>query len=305
MFDRQNVIRTILNARSLFRKDVWLQVACLIARDNYDQLEHGPGMRQSDALERMHHINWNVVEWARASADAVVARTPGSVPHRALCIVVLSIDMASAGSNGRTPRIDWSTDDISKILETSVTYGEIGSTTNVVVQICFKGLLCHGVDSSTMDESVVDEAVAVVVLDQAGMPSAYNIPSKSAGSVAYSCVALLMLRSTGREPSMILHAVEYTARTPSDDYLYASYITLACAEAICIHAFGDAHTPFTDLYTCRVSVRSAKPSRIVANMRFLMLLQEKHCAVIVRDLLLDEHNALYSFSRATLGAGAC
>jgi hypothetical protein len=280
-----------------------------MARDKSDQLEHGPGMRQSDSLEMMHHINWNVVECAQSSAAAVAARTPGSTlgisPKFDMCVVVLSIDLAVAGScNGPTPQVDWSTDDISRILDTSVTYGNIGPTTHVVVQICFKGLLCHCIDSTT-DESAVDEAVAVVVLDQAGMPSAHNIPSKSAGSVAYRCVAELMLRSTGREPSMILHAVEYTARAPSDNYLYASYITLACAEANCVHAIGDAHTPFTDLYTCRVSAKSAKPSRIIANMRFLMLLQEKKCAMIIRDLLLDEHNTLYSFIRATLGVGAC
>jgi hypothetical protein len=285
----RHLAQTVMCARTLFRKHVWMQVACIMTEKVGNRVVSG--MRPTDLFKSLHMTNRNAVKLA---ATAAALNAPGAAHGCPLCVVVLSVDMAS--HNG-------SADSINKIVQAAVWYGNILPGTHVVIQICFRGLLYDRVGMAT-EPAWADEAVSLVVLDNVGMAGGYNIPPGSAGSVAYQCVARLLLHSLGQEPSMIVHTVKYQQRTLCDDYLYAMYITVACAEASSALPACSRNRRDTDMNSCRMSSRYARPTRIISNLRFLMFLQVPGCAGVVSDLLLDEVNTLDSVRRVTQGV-AC
>jgi hypothetical protein len=264
---------TVLNARSIFRKQVWLQGA--YARH---------AMLPCDASDALQKTNWNIVELARVAA----AGNEGG--GSAVGIVMLSIDMAMPSTNGSIARIDWSKDAISDIVDEATVYGDISPSSQIIVQICFKGLRSHSFSAN--------KAVAVVVSDNTGMAYGYNLPENPAGSVAYKCVSKVLLNFTGSEPSMIVNVVKYTPRTLYDEYLYAMYITAACGEIVRAHVVSRSVDSSVERSTCRLSATSTSPTRVIANIRFLMFLQGTGNT---EDLLLDERNSLDVVSRITQG----
>ena len=337
IYQDDNLALITRNARSLFRKDVWLQVATIMtclpyqfksesnACGQLNQTQDHPCItKRSDAFDALRATNYNVVERARTAAASV--SIPDTIRLYPVCIVMIHINMAysshsavkgvprdhslegvpahESDTSWSIPRVDWSDDAITDIIENSTMYGKINPRTRVVVQIRFTGLLCHGLDTDTttngttytdgtatgtanvgsMKRATSDEAIAVVVSDQVGMAYSYNLPGNTIGSIASRCVSRLLWSSTGHQPSMIIHAVKYQPRCSYDGCLYALYITAGCAEE--------------GIGRCEC-LRVDRPTRVIANLRFLMLLKGNKGAGIAAGLLLDECNTLDSFRRVT------
>jgi hypothetical protein len=260
-------VDTVLHARSLFRTDVWRQVATKMAGKSGSNSQP----REPDTFKALHKINRMMVSFSPDDFTTGFSEHPVSV-------VFLSVDLKSHVLSQKT---------IAGIVDSGIMYGEIDQNSQIVIQILFRGLLT-GNANTNRDCTALDEAVALIIIKNDGMASGYNIPPGSAGAVVYRCVTRLLLQTTGRQPSMIVNTVMYCPRTLCDDCLYAMYVTAACVEGLKSIDFSESdeknHT----------SRRHARPTRVIANLRFLMLLRGDYCKEVACELLLDEVNTLDS-----------
>jgi hypothetical protein len=189
-----------------------------------------------------------------------------------------------------SPNIGWSDDFINGIVEKSVQYGVINRGTHVIIQIFFEGL-CQTPN--------FNRAISVIIIDDTSMGYCYNVPRGDCEHVAFRCVTRLLQSTIGCMPSIFNNVVNYNARDPYDDCLYAMFITAACSTETTNSKIKNIKAPCSDLINCRPSARSARATRVVANMRFLMLLCQPMCGSIVDGLLLDERNTLDEFRSVT------
>jgi hypothetical protein len=272
MDERSNIafsfVNTVLNARSLFRTDVWRQVVTKMAGNSYNSYSQP---REPDTFKALHKINRMMVSLSPDDFTTGFSEHPVSV-------VFLSVELKSHVLSQKT---------IAGIVDSGMMYGEINQNSQIVIQILFKGLLT-GNANTNRDCTAPDEAVALVIIKNDGMASGYNIPPGPASAVVYRCVSLLLLQTTGRQPSMIVNTVMYCPRTLCDDCLYAMYVTAACVEGLKFTDFPESEQED------RMFRRHARPTRVIANLRFLMLLGGDHCKEVARELLLDEVNTLDS-----------
>lgn len=262
---RFDFLNTVMYTRSLFRKAVWMQVAKNMS-DTSLYLSDKENWERA-TFNALRKANSNVV---KLSANQVELGEQRRYP---LCVVLLFVHLTSPVLSNKT---------ITRIVDSAEIYGDIDNWSRIVIQIVYKGLLKYNTDSTEFDE-----AVSLVVVDNFGSASGYNIPGGCASAVAYRCVALL-LQKTGCQPSMIVNHVLFHPRILCDNYLYAMYVTAACVQvpksAYCMDSQKESH----------VSWRYARPTRIIANLRFLILLRACDSKEIVCDLLLDEVNTLDS-----------
>jgi hypothetical protein len=286
--------------RWLFRECVWLEVAKLLAinddkacnmsktlagssaMSNHTCLVGCMEMNVVDAYRALQNTNWCAVHTAhQVLVAATCTSTPAKIPNP-ICVVMLRVNIACRPS----AHIGWSNEFINDIVQKSVKYGTIHHNTHVIVQIFFDGL-CQ--------TPHVKKALCVIVIDSIGMGYCYNVPRGDCEHIAFRCVTRILQLATGCVPSILNSVVCYSPRTPYDDCLYAMYITAACSTEHTKSMIRNIKTPCSDLISCRPSAKSARPTRIVANMRLLMLLCQPICTDIVDGLLLDEINILDEF----------
>jgi hypothetical protein len=241
------------------------------------------------------------------------------------CIIMLKIDMSLDGS---CPG-DWTPDKISSIVRSGVMYGSVQKDTHIIVQFFITGLL-HDEKSACITPSLLvdtptskdkietskkvggvrtaeknsentrDAAVAVMIADRAGLVYCYNMPSGTCEKVSFRCMSTIMEASLQVSPSMTLGVIPYRPRSPYDDNLYAMYIACACVVESTKAATTGGHCSKSLLNSCRPSARSARATRVISNLRFLMFLCKPQCRDIVGDLLLDEINSLHAFQSSIL-----
>ena len=177
-----------------------------------------------------------------------------------------------------------------------------------------------GADTGTgCDTTNLKDVVCVVMVDSAGIAYSYNIPSGHCQELVFRCVSRLMQVALKTTPSMMIQVVGYDARSIYDDYMYAIFLTSSCASetaAIKIlnhdslsnaSTFGRSYArplkkkeDVCDLGVCKPSGSSARPTRVIANLRFLMLLTRPCSGGIVEELLLDERNNFDVFRRIVM-----
>ena len=318
------------NTRWLFRKDIWGDVSAMLSHtkcaESTEQAAAAaaaaasldPCSRSSmggekpayplvefhtaDAVTALKHTNWNVVQqgkktirescWISDVADAVI-QCP-------VAVVMLYVDVSTPPPAAK----GWTDAYITSVIKNGVIYGSIDASTHIVLQIHYKGLDTHSSATSSNNAPglppPMSEAIAVVIVDAAGMAYCYNMPGGDCEHVGFRCVSKLLQMTVAVTPSIILKVVNYRPRTPYDDNLYALYVTAACAADSSSNAVKNVGALRNDLASCRPSARCARPTRIVANLRFLMLLCNKECSQWVSELLLDEKNTLDAFRRIAI-----
>jgi hypothetical protein len=289
------------HSRALFRKSVWSQVAGLLSRDdnglNNVQKEVGwlgvhAIQEDSDATNALKRSNWNTV---RSATECVIA---ASISHRTtppnpVAVVIIKID---ASSKNVQPT-GWSDKFVNDIVRRGSIYGNIDETTHVVVQILFKG-----VKTSADSGGDGDDVVGVMIVDRMGVAYSYNIPDQACDQLAFRCVSHLLDVSMQSTLSTVVTVINYTPRSLYDNCMYAIFLTSACAAASTQAVINAASVSIGDsaLSDCRPSGRSSRPTRVIANLRFLMLLTKPVSYKVVDGLLLDEKNTLDSFKRSVM-----
>ncbi|KAJ1464158.1 hypothetical protein T484DRAFT_1758308 [Baffinella frigidus] len=290
------------HARWLFRPNVWISVGKLLAVNDLNagdrKLDDAPKTPEDsgkiddlymhavvdvfDAYKALQNTNWCAVHIGNKIFIEATCISTVSAPPNPVCVVMMRIDvkykpLAQSG---------WSDEFIDEIVQKSVRYGIVQKGTHLIIQIFFEGL-CQ--------TPFFNKALGIIIIDDAGMGYCYNIPPGDCQHVAFRCVTRLLLLTTGTVPSILNNVVNYVGRTPYDDCLYAMFITATCATESANSKIKYIRSPCSDLINCRPSARSARPTRIVSNMRFLMLLCQPMCGDVVGELLLDETNTLDTF----------
>jgi hypothetical protein len=333
------------HAKCLFRKSVWSEVVSIMGTDDTDTTHTHSFLHDPKTFSALQHTNWNLVERARqnatVSSTTITAGTSvgaggshGGISASAycpVCVVMFHVDMTPTTEHTRK---GWSDTTIAEIVTKGVIYGAIKENTHIAVQIFFKGLrLGSGLlsdpsvstDLADAKETdyMLDEAVAIVLVDKSAIAYCYNIPSDDYDkapigmtSVSQRLVARLLFVSTGQTMKQMVKMVGFKPRSPYDDNLYAMYITASCAFESTTRAFyaSAAATAaaaaagqtcccnaidhyYTDIGSCRPSQRRARPSRAISNLRFIMFMSSAKCCGLVEGLLLDELNTLDAFRR--------
>ena len=283
------------HARWIFRSHLWIEVNRLLKMKDENEEHHGCEQNArsvcvetnvKDAYTALQNTNWCAVHMTHGSfLNAPHSSTMAQVSSP-VCVVMMRANVKYRPISDA----EWSDNFIDDIVQNSVQYGTIESDTHVIVQIFFEGL-CQ--------TAYFDKALCVVVVDQAGIAYCYNMPRGACEHVAFLCITKLLQNTIGCAPSMFNNVVNYSPRTPYDDCLYTMFITAACCTETVKSKIRNCNNSCSDLINCRPSARSARATRVVANMRFLMLLCRPTCASIVDDLLLDEINVLDEFRSVT------
>lgn len=263
------------NARSLFRPEVWFQVGSLLA--------NAPGLdaTNTDSFKALHYTN-------NYSTTRVVAEDRPSL----VSVVMLDIN---PGFPPR-PYTNWSDGAIDKTVQRCSKYGEIQKHTHIVVQIFFKGMFNKKRTGGCLS---TDEAVGVILMSAKGVVYTYNVPGGLYEQLAYRVVSRLLLVTTGTFPHGVVNVINYKPRHAFDDHLYALFLTSATATESRKQALKNNGTGIeieaADLSTCRPSMRCCRPTRVIDNLRFLILLCKPLCAEVEKNLMLDETNTLDTF----------
>jgi hypothetical protein len=259
------------HARSLFRASVWQQVGSLLAANAQNTNEC------FESFTALQYTNYNLVNAA---------------PHDSAALVSVVMVNVNIGSPSR-PYPNWSDQGIDDIIQRGVKYGEIKKDTHIIVQLFFKGMLERNWP--------VDEAVAVVLMSAKGLAYTYNVPGGICEQLTRRIVYRLLFVTTASFPSGVLRVINYKPRTPSDDNLYALFLTASTATESRKQAFSDVQNGpdigAVDISTCRPPTRCCRPTRVIGNLRFLMLLCNPVCEQVGNELMLDETNSLDAFRR--------
>ncbi|KAJ1465001.1 hypothetical protein T484DRAFT_1757698 [Baffinella frigidus] len=270
------------HARSLFRSEVWHRVGSLLAN------EAGPNADNYDSFTALQYTNHN-------STSVVADGCPSLVS-----VVMLEINPGIPPK----PHTKWSAEAIDTTIQRCAKYGEIDKDTHIIVQLFFKGLMNKKGAGACWP---VDEAVGVILMSAKGMLYTYNVPGGVPEQLAFRVVSRLLSITTGNLPCGAFRIINYRPRTSSDDNLYAIFLTSSTTTESRKQALKDAGTDIeveaADLSTCRPSTRCCRPTRVIGNLRFLMLLCKPFCEDVESDLLLDETNTLDTFRRLTLPWG--
>lgn len=257
------------HARSLFRPQVWQQVGSLLA--------NARGLDNGDSFTALRHTNYNSTRITAKGDPSLVS------------VVMLDIN---PGVPPR-PHANWTDGAISETVRCCSKYGDIQKGTHIIVQLFFKGMCNRGGKAGWP----TDEAVGVILMSANGMMYTYNVPRGVCEQLAYRVMSRLLFVTTGTFPSGVLRVINYKPRPPFDDHLYALYLTSATAAESREQALKDrggyAEIEAVDLSTCRPSARYCRHTRVVGNLRFLMLLCKPLCVEV--DLMLDETNTLDTF----------
>ena len=253
----------LFNTRCTFRKSVWLEVAALTTAS----ANGPPPICGREIFDALNCANWNIAQIASTATGSPV------------CIVILHIDMNEG------LRLKWSNVFIEKTIRAGVMYGVVSGHTHIIVQLFFKRVVCN---TTAHDVTDPDETVSVVLVDKFGMAYCYNLPSGEYESLALRFVSNLLKLTVGVNVSMMFKTVPYENRSYSDSCLYALYIT-----AFAMKTTVENTDSKPDIANCRPSVQCARPTRIIANLRFLMFLCSPQSHTI--ELLLDEVNILNFF----------
>ena len=330
---QQNLAYICRNTRWLFRKSVWFDVSCLLSSSedpgtgttrgtrgdaparntkHDDDAELPAHLNTADAVAALKHTNWNIVERAKQAVRGGSISSNTDDNDAKLCcpiaVVMLSIDASAP----HAPEQAWSDLYAKSIISNGVIYGTVDEDTHIVVQIRYVGLLNSSVPTALKKgahptpPTPRDEAIAVIVLDGAGMAYSYNMPEAGCESIALRCVSYLLKMTTAAATPTLSKVVNYRPRNPYDDNLYALYITAVCAreEGMGAHVRGAGQQRRNNLTLSRASARCERPTRIISNLRFLMCLCKKDCVHVVADLLLDETNTFDEFKRTAIYTGA-
>jgi hypothetical protein len=233
-------------------------------------------LEDSDGFKSLQVSNWNLVSDTRESIG--LASSP-------LAIVMIEIDM-SENVGGSSDFF------INECLRKGSIYGTIDKMTHVVVQLFFtnigaKSITARQSDDETTqcDKSTELSTVGTVMVDATGVSYSYNLPA-SCEQIAFECVSGLMEASVNSKPSIMLKMTSLCPRSRFDAYMYTLFLTSECASKT---SFGNS------LVKCRPSKELARPTRVITNLRFLMLLSSPVAKNVVDDLLLDELNVLDVF----------
>jgi hypothetical protein len=275
------------NARWTFRKSVWLSAAKLALENSQtgmhsDKGNNGGDIHDSSRVDRdkafqlLEYANWNIVQEAYHTVSSSPRASCDTIVLSPVCVVMLHVDMNNASG------LTWSEKFIETIVRDGAIYGTVDTYTHIVIQIFFKRI-------------GADETVSVIVADKGGMAYCYNLPGGDCQQLALRLVSTVLHLVVGAQVSMLHKIVPYQQRTYYDDCLFVMFITASCATASSLSAIQNANAPILDLGNCRPSVRHVRPTRIIANLRFLMFLCNPTSRTIVDDLLLDEVNILDSF----------
>ena len=267
-------------SRLLFKKKTWLKVGALISSCQ-SKSENSKVFDHSDALGGLKRANWNMVSNTRDSIG--VSTSP-------LAIVILQIDMSGHVGGFSTVFID-------ECLRKGSIYGSIEEKTHVVVQLFFTNIgteliKVRSCDTETTDQCEATElsTVGTVMVDSTGVSYSYNLPVECE-QIAFECVGRLMVASVNSKPSIMLKMTSFDKRSRYDDYVYAMFLASVCAYQTSLRC---------KLVDCRPSKEVARPSRVITNLRFLMLLSSPVARNVVDDLLLDELNVLDVFRRVVM-----
>ena len=302
-------------SRTLFRKCTWLKVGALISssRANVNK-SHENILNDNDGLLALQRANWNLVSNATESITAATCISYNTDTFSPIAIVMISIDM----STEEQPVGPWSDNFIDTCVRKGSMYGKIGINTHVVVQFFFtnmKSKIQLKTESDPLslsmsdgsDDGVYDNggaALGIIMVDAVGMGYAYNIPETHCENLAFRCVSRLMDIAVKVKPSIINKVINYTPRSKYDDCMYAMFLTSACASETALCRIMDCSTVSgqakSNLVSCRPSSRTARPTRVIANLRFLMLLTNPMSRGIIEDLLLDEINVFDGFRKMVM-----
>jgi hypothetical protein len=258
------------HARSLFRPSVWQQVGSLLANA---QNVHTHTNECFESFTALQYTNYNLVN--AATQDSLVS------------VVMVNVNI---GPSSRYT--EWSDQGIDEIVQRGVKYGGIEKDTHIIVQLFFKGML--------EQKWPVDEAVAVVLMSAKGLAYTYNVPGGICEQLTRRIICRLLFVATGTFPSGVLRVINYKPRTPSDDNLYALFLTASTVTESRKQTFNDMQNGpeiAVDISTCRPPTRCCRPTRVIGNLRFLMLLCSPICEQLGNDLMLDETNSLDAFRR--------
>jgi hypothetical protein len=263
------------NTRCTFRKSVWLEVAALTTAS----ANGPPPICGREIFDALNCANWNIVQVSHHVNSSKCASPRTTATDSPVCIVMLHVDMDEG------LRLKWSNVFIEKTIRAGVMYGVVGGNTHIIVQLFFKRVVCN---TTAHDVTDPDETVSVVLVDKSGMAYCYNLPSGEYESLALRFVSNLLKLTVGVNVSMMFKTVPYENRSYSDSCLYALYIT-----AFAMKTTVENTDSKPDIANCRPSVQCARPTRIIANLRFLMFLCSPQAHTI--ELLLDELNRLDAF----------
>lgn len=284
-----------------------------------EQQARGPAappaaLRTADAISALKHTNYNMVQHAK---QVQAERCFGGDADVSCPVAVIMLYVNVSARETAVPR-EWSDADITSIISSATVFGNVRASTHMIVQIHYTGVDDNsgpsppsalpgrkgGVQPQQNQQQrpqrvalPVGEALAVVITDRAGMAYCYNMPGGHCEDVGSRCVTKLLQMTVNVTPSTFLKVVNYRPRSSYDDNLYALYLTAACAAESTSSAARHPGGARSDLASCRPSARCARPSRIVANLRFLMSLCHTESSSVEAELLLDEKNTLDAFKR--------
>ena len=317
-------------SRILFRKETWSKVGTVLSRsqekfvsmtkkDDHvfkdhvveDDIDDHEVLKDGDGFAGLKRANWNMVSNSKDSISAAGYIAPNPDEFSPIAVVMIYIDVSVT----ELPLKEWSEQFIDDCVRNGCIYGKIGEKTHVVVQLFFTGIKSSSFYTSSISNdtllgqddrvSDVNDAVGVVIIDSLGTGYSYNIPTNHCQHLAFRSVSRLMDIAVGKPPTMVMKVVNHTRRSKYDDYLYAMFITSSCAAETTILGIQRLSPPVvgnkggrkgqSDLEMCRPSSRVARPTRVIANLRFLMFLSTSTKTGVTDDLLLDERNTLDSF----------
>ena len=277
MHDLSHVARY---SRILFKKKTWLKVGALISSCQSNSVK-SKVFDHSDALGGLKRANWNMVSHTRESIG--MATSP-------LAIVMIQIDMSEKTDGFSTVFVD-------ECLRKGSIYGTIEEKTHVVVQLFFtnidaKSTTSRECDTETTDQDEATElsTVCTVMVDSTGVSYSYNLPVECE-QIAFECVGRLMRASVNSRPSIMLKMTSFSKRSRYDDLVYAMFLASVCASETSLGS---------KLVDCRPSKEVARPTRVITNLKFLMILSSPVARNVVDDLLLDELNILDVFRRVVM-----
>lgn len=122
-----------------------------------------------------------------------------------------------------------------------------------------------------------------------------------------------------KKPSIMIRVVGFSARSNYDNYMYAMFLTSSCASETIMCNLPNRDSPKKEytsssyrrshsgssqkirkacgIYMCKPSAESARPARVITNLRFMMLLSHPSSDFVLDEMLLDEINILDTFKR--------
>jgi hypothetical protein len=299
----------IKNTRKLFRKSVWLEVAGVVTASTGNSNDKPRVMQdenEKDGWDALKRTNWNLVQTAEEevfNSKPISVKTERTHP---LAIVMLEIDLTVKDTNC----VFWGDSFVEDVVRHGRIYGTIQKRTHIIVQVKFTGLqsaaayIPYSTDEDKDAADTGDQTICVMILDSDGLVFFYNVPGGAAEHLAGRCAQQLLKVATSRSTSTINIVTPNTQRSLYDDCLYAIYITSACAFETTRYAVNSNSTPSNIwrgvLPSCVPSSRNARPTRVVANMRFLMQISKERCGDIAKELLLDERNTLDMFRKTVM-----